>query len=157
MSSYNWGKSYTDVLDVDSKETSVEIYIDDVLDGIEDFNIKTKRALREYLEQEACPMLTQYMQANREWRDRTNTARLGLKAEVEKTGNMKRTDWRIRVALTHSAYHNGYPYGASLEYGSENVLTGGRNKPYPILEPTVRKKGGDVVNGMKAVVERYYF
>lgn len=145
--SYSLGDKYGDI----------EVDISDVTDGLDEFNVKAKRAIRQYLEQDACPMLENYMQSTHPWKNRTRTAEIGLSADIEKSGNMKRTDWMIRVILSHSAYHKGYPYGLSLEYGAYNVRTGRMNKAYPILEPTARLKGADVVEGMKAVVERYYF
>lgn len=143
MGGYSLGGSYAEV----------SIDVDEVLGGLDDFNVKTKRAIRRYLELDACPMLVDYMVSNHPWQNRTRTAEVGLTAKVNKSGNMKRTDFMLELEISHSAYHNGFPYGMSLENGSYNVRTGGRNKPYPIIEPTKRIMFPKVIEGMEGVAD----
>ena len=163
MAGYSYGTPYGDV----------RVDISDVTANLAEFNVKTKKALRKYLEQDACPMLESYMQANRPWQDRTSTARIGLTASVEKSGALTRDDYELRVKLSHTAYNErGQAYGAYLEYASGGFDSSGKpighgvknfrsstgyNKPYSILAPTAILKGADVLNGMRGVVERYYY
>ena len=145
MGGYSLGGSYAEYT----------IDASDVIDGLDEFNVKAKRALRRYLEQEACPMLVDYMVSNHPWKNRTRTAEIGLTAKVTKTGNMKRTDWNLELEIAHTAYHNGFPYGMSLENGSYNARTGRRNKPYPIIEPTKRIMFPKVIEDMEGVLDYY--
>lgn len=144
-SSHTLGASYN----------QIEVDISEVENGLNDFNVRTKRALWKYLEQDACPMLRNYMRAEHPWKNRTGTAELGLDAKVVKSGNMKRDDYSLGVELSHSAYNKGFPYGVSLEYGAFNHRTGRYNKPYPILEPTARTMYPKVVEDMQGIVDLY--
>jgi len=125
----------------------------DVQEGLLWYAWASRGKLKKYLEQDVCPALERYMKQNRPWQDRTTTAREGLKADVQESGNQKSDDYQIGVRVYHTAYHNGFPYGMSLEYGSYNVRTGRKNRPYPILRPTVEKKGQEVVEGMYGLLE----
>lgn len=144
-SNYSYGNPYAEI----------SVDISEVTDGLDDFNVRTKRALRRYLEQDACPMLVNYMVSNHPWTNRTRTAEKGLDAKVLKSGNMKRTDFMLEVELSHSAYNNGFPYGLALENGSYNVRTGRRNKPYPILKPTVERFSPKIIEDMQGIVDYY--
>lgn len=115
--------------------------------GLEQFNIVTKKAIRSYFEQDAAPMLRDYMKQNHKWKNRTRNAEVGLTAEVITQGNLKRDDYSIRIALYHTTQHNGYHYGDRLEQDYE-----GR---YAILEPTARLKGPEVVQGMQGIIDKY--
>ena len=115
--------------------------------NLDEFGKKTRLAIRQYFEQDAAPMLRDYMKQNHKWQNRTRTAEVGLTAEVVTTGNLKSDNYDISIQLYHTALHNGYPYGDRLEQDYE-----GR---YAILEPTVRLKGSEVVQGMQGILDRY--
>ena len=145
MGGYSLGGSYAEV----------SIDVDDVTEGLNEFNVRTKRAIWKYFQQEACPMLKQYMVDNHPWQNRTRTAEIGLDAKVNKSGNMKRTDYMLELEISHSAYHKGFPYGNSLETGSFNARTGRRNKPYPIIEPTKRIMFPKVIEDLEGIIDYY--
>lgn len=116
----------------------ISIDVDEIdLDG---FSSYARSKILNYLKSDACPMLQSYAQNNRKWTDRTNTARIGLKSDVETSGNIKQKGWEVNVRLYHTAKHNGFEYGKMLEYAYE--------KRYAILEPTMRLKGPDVIRNM---------
>ncbi len=128
-----------------TSKTTIRLDVSGV--DLEGFDYRTKKAIKQYFEQEAAPMLRQYMVSNHKWQNRTRTAEVGLTADVVTSGNLKRDDYSIKIQLYHTAKHRGYEYGNRLERGYE-----GR---FAILEPTVRNKGGEVVEGMRGVIEKY--
>lgn len=103
-----------------------------VLIGLTDFGTKMNAALRIYAET-AAKDFESHAKRNRPWKDRTGRARQGLTGYVTPKGN----SWRINIAHT-------VDYGIWLEYA--------RNKKYAILEPTVRLKAKDVLDGLKKLV-----
>lgn len=76
-----------------------------------------------------------YAKENRPWHDRTSRARQGL------TGYVKETSSGYRIIIAHTV-----DYGLWLEMA--------REKRYAILEPTVRLKGADAINGMYHLLDR---
>lgn len=76
-----------------------------------------------------------YAKENRPWTDRTSRARQGL------TGYVQETEKGYRVIIAHTV-----DYGIWLEMAKE--------KKYAILEPTVRLKGPEALNGMRHLLER---
>lgn len=76
-----------------------------------------------------------YAKMNRPWRDRTSRARQGL------TGYVKKTEKGYRIVIAHTV-----DYGLWLEMA--------REKRYAILEPTIRLKSADAINGLRHLLER---
>ena len=76
--------------------------------------------------------LQQYMKDNRPWQDRTGNARAGLYGRVSRSTK----GYRQTIELGHSVY-----YGVYLEYAME--------RRFAIIEPTIRIKGPEVVNGLQ--------
>ena len=134
---YSVGKPYA----------QVSVDISDVTDGLEEFNVRTKRALRKYLEEDACPQLRSYMKSHHKWQNRTGTAEVSLDAKVIKSGNMKRTDFMLNVELSYSAYNRGFPYGVMLE----NAYDG----KYALFPDTLDKMSPEILEGMRGVVDYY--
>ena len=73
-----------------------------------------------------------YMKDNRPWQDRTGNARAGLYGKVSRSTK----GYRQTIELGHSVY-----YGVYLEYAME--------RRFAIIEPTIRIKGPEVVNGLQ--------
>lgn len=147
MSEYagrSYGKGYA----------NVRIDADDAISGLEEFSVTAKKALKSYLEEEAAPMLRDYMQNNHGWQNRTYTAEVGLTVDVVSEGNMKRDDYSLHVEMYHTAEHNGYQYGRYLE-GIDPGKDGRIRTDLGVLEKTARLQSPIVVNGMKNVLERY--
>jgi len=147
MSEYagrSYGKGYA----------NVRIDADDAISGLEGFSVTAKKALKSYLEEEAAPMLRDYMQNNHGWQNRTYTAEVGLTVDVVSEGNMKRDDYSLHVEMYHTAKHNGYEYGRYLE-GIDPGKNGVIRTDLGVLEKTARLQSPIVVNGMKNVLERY--
>ena len=117
----------------------------DVQEGLLWYAWASRGKLKKYLEHDVCPALERYMKQNRPWKDRTTTAREGLKADVQESGNQKTDDYQIGVRVYHTAYNRGYPYGNRLEYDY--------GERYAILRPTVERKGQEVVEGMYGLLE----
>ncbi len=161
ITGYSLGKRYA----------QVEVDVSEVTEGLNDFNVRTKRALWKYLDQDVCPMLTNYMRAEHPWKNRSRTAEIGLNARVVKSGNMKRDDYSLGVELSHSAYNDrGQEYGMFLEYASGGFDKNGNpigvgvqnfraktgfNKPYPILMPTAIRMSPKVLEDMQGIVDYY--
>lgn len=80
--------------------------------------------------------LESYAKENRPWTDRTGHARQRL------TGYVTTIPKGYRINLAH-----GVDYGIWLELAME--------KRYAILEPTIRLKGKEVVNGMRNLLNNY--
>jgi len=147
MSEYagrSYGKGYA----------NVRIDADDAISGIGEFSVKAKKALKHYLEEEAAPMLRDYMQNNHGWENRTYTAEVGLTVDVVSEGNMKSDNYSLHVEMYHTAQHNGYEYGRYLE-GIDPGKNGQYRTDLGVLEKTARLEAPIVVNGMKNVLERY--
>ena len=70
---------------------------------------------------------------NRPWHDRTAHARQRMQGYAEQEPG------KVRVCLQH-----GVDYGVYLEYGFE--------KRYAIIQPTLRKKGPDFINGARRLL-----
>ena len=109
-------------------------------EGLLNYAWASRGKLKKYLENDVCPMLENYMKANHPWRNRTGTAEEGLTADFEEEDGG--STFTIRVY--HTAYNDGYPYGQRLEYDY--------GRRYAILEPTVLTKGGEVINGMRGLL-----
>lgn len=123
-----------------------QIDVGQVKEGLLRYAWASRGKLKKYLSNDVCPMLESYMKHNHTWQNRTYTAERGLTADViESAKSVKDDDYALTVRVYHTAYHNGYPYGERLEYDYE-----GR---YAILEPTVRLKGGEVVEGMRGLLD----
>lgn len=150
MSEYS-GRSY-----VQNGKQFASWYVNtsDVNKGLSDFSVSAKKALKSYLEEEAAPMLRDYMQNNHGWENRTYTAEVGLTVDVVSEGNMKRDDYSLHVEMYHTAKHNGYEYGRYLE-GIDPGKNGQYRTDLGVLEKTARLEAPIVVNGMKNVLERY--
>lgn len=73
-----------------------------------------------------------YAKAHRPWTDRTGAARQRL------NGYTEGIEHGVRIYIAH-----GVSYGIHLELGHE--------KRYAILEPTVRLKSNDAINGIKSM------
>lgn len=119
----------------------------------EGFGYRAKKAIKTYFEQEAAPSVRQYMKNNHKWKNRTHTAEVGLEAKVVTDGNMKRDDWRINLAMYHTALHNGYEYGLVLE--GLAPLHGVYRKDLGVLEDTVKLYTPVVLRDMAGILDRY--
>lgn len=120
---------------------------DKVMQGLEDLTYRSKQKLKAYFEQEAAPYLRDYMVRHHKWTNRTFTAEKGLVANVITSGNMKRTDWNIRVELAHTATHNGYEYGKVLE-GIEPYRNGNLTNRFGVMDDTLLHAAPEVVNDL---------
>lgn len=138
----------------------------EVEEGLLKFSVTARRAVKAYLKEVGVPMLEGYAKANAPWTDRTGSARQGITASVYEKGrannNRLQQDYTCGVQIYHTALNaRGQKYGKFLEYVGENgmgvfnVRTGKYNKPYPILEPTARIAGAEVVHGMMNIIEKY--
>lgn len=101
----------------------------DLLIGLTEFGTKYNAALHIYA-QTAAKDFESYAKEHRPWTDRTGRARQGLTGYVTSNG----MGWRINIAHT-------VDYGIWLEYA--------REKKYAILEPTVRIKSQEVLEGLQ--------
>lgn len=113
---------------------SVHIDDSDLVNGMSRFEMKTLQALRAYSET-AAMTFQNYAKQNRPWTDRTGQARQRL------TGYVEEIPEGFRINIAH-----GVDYGIWLEYAHE--------MKYAILEPTVRIKGAEVINGMNNLLEK---
>lgn len=113
-----------------------DIIIDDsnLKAGLSAFEVKALKALQMYSET-AAMVFQNYARENRPWTDRTGQARQRLSGYSEEIQN----GYRINIA-------HGVDYGIWLEYAHE--------MKYAILEPTVRLKGPEVINGMNNLLEK---
>ena len=102
--------------------------------GLTELAPMVKTAVRLYAETVA-KSFESHAKENRPWTDRTSRARQGL------TGYVQETEKGYRVIIAHTV-----DYGIWLEMA--------REKKYAILEPTVRLKGPEALNGMKHLLER---
>lgn len=107
---------------------------DSLQESINQFKLRTLAAVDIYMKTEAKD-LEGYAKRNRPWTDRTGDARKRL------TGKESRIPEGFEIALVH-----GVEYGIWLELAHE--------KNYAILEPTIRLKGTDVVDGLKGLLEK---
>lgn len=124
-----------------SSGSGVSMDVEDVESGLYKFREATQEAVREYL-QDQCFELVDYMQQNRPWTDRTGLARRSLSADVQEK-NVAGGNTSFRVKL-----ESPVEYGSFLEFGVR-----GHSRPYPIIEPTLRLKAPEVVNGLKGLLE----
>ena len=113
---------------------NVYVNVDNVIDGLSGFEKKAELALRVYAETVAKDFES-YAKSNRPWTDRTGRARQGL------TGYVKTTETGYRIVIAHTV-----DYGIWLEFA--------RERKYAILEPTVRLKGQEAIQGMKHLLDR---
>lgn len=105
---------------------------EDLQNNLRTFEDRALLAMQMYCETAASD-LEGYMKQNRPWTDRTGQARQRLKGTVEET------EAGYRIALSQ-----GVDYGIWLELAHE--------KKYAILEPTVRLKGPEVVQGFRGLL-----
>lgn len=95
---------------------------------------KTELALVMYATTKAA-QLQSYMQMNRPWTDRTSMAKTTL------TGRASSIPTGARITLSY-----GVDYGIYLEKAHE--------EKYAIIEPTMRIKGPEVLNGAKGLIDK---
>ena len=127
-----------------------QVDVADVQNGLLRYAWASRGKLKKYLVNDVCPMLESYMKHNHKWQNRTRTAEEGLTADVvESAKGVKDSDYSLTVRVYHTAYHNGFPYGEMLEHAYD--------ERYAILEPTVRNKGGEVVEGMEGLLNEVGF
>lgn len=113
---------------------SVHVDVNNAIDGLSGFGRKAELALRVYAET-VSKDFESYAKHNRPWTDRTGRARQGL------TGYVKTTETGYRIVIAHTV-----DYGIWLEFA--------RERKYAILEPTVRLKGQEAIQGMKHLLDR---
>lgn len=101
----------------------------DVKAGLDELKKKVEAGLLIYGETVAKDFES-YAKSNRPWTDRTGNARQRLHGYTEKIMH------GIRICIAH-----GVDYGIFLELAHE--------KKYAILEPTVRLKSNDAINGIR--------
>lgn len=131
-----------------------KVEVAEVERGLLNLSVTARRAVKAYLKKEGVPYLENYAKSNAPWTDRTGTARRGLTASVYEKGrannNKLQQDYTCGVQIYHTAYNTkGQRYGKWLEEGTSHA------RAYPILEPTARIAGAEVVNGMYNIIERY--
>lgn len=114
--------------------SSFKLDVTQVVKGLTRLDPRENRALQMYVETVASDF-EGYAKENRPWTDRTSRARQGL------TGYVKRTDKGYRIILAHTV-----DYGIWLELVNE--------KRFAILEPTVRLKGPEAVQGLSHLLKR---
>lgn len=119
--------------------SSIKVDVEKLGYNLEKFGKRAHFYVERSLE-ESAEELRAYMRLNRPWKDRTHNARLSLDAKVENP-----REGYYRIALRHGVY-----YGYYLEHGVE-----GRNRPYPILEPTAIEKGPIVIENLKGILDRW--
>lgn len=112
--------------------SSLKFDLKELIDGLEQLQIKTKAALLAYGNTQASS-LESYMKTNAPWTDRSGEARRRLSAKCEPTSK------GIRIVMAH-----GVSYGWALETAHE--------KRYAILEPTLRIKGNEIVSGFNTLL-----
>ena len=113
---------------------NLDIDTSEVDKNLEQYLVKSLAAIDMYSKTAAASLET-YAKRNRPWTDRTNRARQGL------TGSNEMTATSVRVVLAHTV-----DYGLWLELAHE--------KKYAIVEPTVRLKSNEIVNGMNLLLDR---
>lgn len=117
----------------------------EVVTGLYKFKVSTHKAVLDYMEKEA-EDVTRYMKANAPWQDRTKTARDSLIAYAD-ADNAAGGTTEIRMTLESPAVNDrGQEYGQYLEDGTSHA------RPYPILEPTLRLRVPQTMNGMKGLL-----
>lgn len=79
-----------------------------------------------------------YMKANHPWKNRTGAAEAGLSARLISSPS----DYVQTIGLSH-----GVPYGIYLENSME--------RRFAIIEPTIRIKGPDIVNGLQDQIKMF--
>ena len=126
----------------------------EVEEGLLKFSATARRAVKAYLKEVGVPMLEGYAKSNAPWKDRTGTARRGLTASVYEKGkannNRLQQDYTCGIEIYHTAYNDrNQRYGMWLEKGTSHASA------YPILEPTARVAGAEVVNGMRNIIDKY--
>lgn len=98
-------------------------------------NESYSKIIKNYMIQEAGE-LERYMKAYHPWQNRTGAAEAGLSAKVSSsTKNYVQT-----IKLSH-----GVPYGVYLEYSM--------GRRFAIIEPTMRLKGPEIVNGLQGKLD----
>ena len=102
--------------------------------GLMDFEDKFLQATLMYANTEASK-LEAYMKENRKWTDRSGSARQRLKGTVYNMAPV------VRIELSH-----GVDYGIWLELAHE--------KRFAIVEPTIRLKGPEVIEGFKDLMDK---
>lgn len=101
----------------------------DLRNGMNEFSQKVLLATQMYGETVAKDFES-YAKAHRPWTDRTSRARQGL------TGYTEDIPKGVEVIIAHTV-----DYGQYLEFAHE--------KKYAILEPTVRIKGPEAIEGLR--------
>lgn len=110
----------------------IRVDVSNVAEGLGTLQERLYVALGVYADT-ASKNFERYAKENRPWTDRTSRARQGLTGYVEKTP----TGYRIVIAHT-------VDYGLWLELAKE--------KKYAILEPTVRLRSPEVIEGMRVLL-----
>lgn len=103
----------------------------DLEKGLIEYKEQVRLGLRVYGETVAKDFES-YAKENRPWTDRTSNARQGL------TGYCNDTEKGVEVCIAHTV-----EYGPFLEYAHE--------KRFAILEPTVRLKSAEVLEGLRSM------
>ena len=112
----------------------IKIDASKLLANLENAETKSQVAIRMFA-QEGAKKFENHAKKNRPWTDRTGQARQRL------TGYVEAIPVGFRINIAH-----GVDYGIWLEYAHE--------MKYAILEPTVRIKGQEVINGMNNLLEK---
>lgn len=113
---------------------TIKFDIGKLADGISSFDKKFQTALMMYADTKSVE-LKSYMKKNRPWTDRTGQAKRMLDTEAQKTIT------GAKIALSH-----GVDYGIWLELAHE--------KRFAIIEPTIRLKGPEVINGLSGLMSK---
>ena len=104
------------------------------VNGMTDFEDKFLRAVLMYANTEAV-RLESYMKQNRKWTDRSGAAKQRLRGRAYNIAPV------VRIELSH-----GVDYGIWLELANE--------KRFAIVEPTIRLKGPEVIEGLEDLMNK---
>lgn len=113
---------------------SFKFDFDALVHGISEADIRARQAILMYGDT-AAKKMEGWMRNDAPWTDRTGDARKRLTGEASEVSN------GIQIALAH-----GVEYGIWLEMSNE--------QKYAIIEPTIRLRGPEVIQGYQGLLEK---
>lgn len=117
--------------------SSFKLDVSELEDNLEEVEQRARQAILMYAKTGALT-LQNYARRNAPWTDRTAHARQRLEATAEEIPN------GAKITLAH-----GVDYGIWLELAHE--------KRYAIIEPTIRLKGPEVIQGFENLMSKMGF
>ena len=113
---------------------AIKLDMSKIVSNVGNLAVKTEYGLLMYATNKAT-QLQSYMQTNRPWTDRTGMAKATL------TGRAKALTNGVRIELSHGVW-----YGIYLEKAHE--------QRFAIIEPTIRLKGPEVMQGARDLMSK---